>query len=300
MKLDSMGLSNTTLTWVFSYLTNRTQCIVDELSKMYSAWSNVDVEVRHGSVFGPLLFRLYINDISKNLKYYRQIIFADDTQICMDATPAMLVTALTNVTHDVNEIVKFSRDNDLKLNATKSKIIILGSSTYIISINFYSLPQILVDGTIIPYVHHTKNLGIVMQSNLSRSKHVSYIFERVHHTSHRLKLHRNSLTTSLHVKSVKTLVFSLTDYYCVVHNDCTAEVNTKLQRLINSSIRFIYDLKRDDHITPHRLRLKWLSVKNRRVYFISIQLYNILNDNAPNHVQELFMKKSETAKQMNS
>lgn len=81
------------------------------------------------------------------------------------------------------------------------------------------------------------------------------ISKKVHGILHRLKLHKNSLSTELRINLVLAFVFPIIDYCCVVYNDLSGELNVKLQRLVNSTIRFIYNLERDEHITPFRHRL---------------------------------------------
>lgn len=247
--------------------------------------------VPQGSVLGPLLFSLFINDISESLRYTKHIVFADDTQIYLHCLPSEMNHALEMITHDINIIVNYASCNGLKLNISKSKILILGSATYTNAINLDSLPVINIERSIIPYVDHARNLGVILQSNLSWSKHVNSISGRVHATLHRLKFHKNSLPTTLRIKLVQTLIFPLIDYCYVVYNDLSSGLSVKLQKLINCAIRFIYNLRYDEHITPFRHRLKWLSMNNRRTYFMGIMLFNILHGCAPEYLNEIFARK---------
>lgn len=262
-KLAHLGFTDSTLSWVYLYLNNRTQRVIDGITGDISDIAINNFGISQGSVLGPLLFMLFINDISLNLKYCKHIIYADDTQIYCDTAPTDLILALENVAHDAGTISNFARDNGLKLNGYKSKILIMGSSQHINAINYNLLPPIIINGDQIPYVRSTKNLGVIIQSNLSWTKHTTYMSSRVYAVLHRLKTHKNSLPTNLRVSLVVTLIFPIIDYCCVTYNDCTTEIDLRLQRLINATIRFIYNCKRDEHITPYRQQLKWLSVKNR-------------------------------------
>lgn len=76
-------------------------------------------------------------------------------------------------------------------------------------------------------------------------------------------------------------------------NGITAELNLKLQRLVNCTIRFIYDLKRDVYITPYRQYFKWLLVANRRAYFMAIMIYKILHGAVPQYLLDIFKMKNE-------
>lgn len=87
----------------------------------------------------------------------------------------------------------------------------------------------------------------------------------------------------------KTTGFSYIDYCCLVNHDLTDKLNLKLQRLVNCAIRFIFDLRRDEQMTPYRHQLNWLSVKNRRQYFLGIFMYWIRYLEVASYLSELFV-----------
>ena len=87
---------------------------------------------------------------------------------------------------------------------------------------------------------------------------------------------------------ISSLIFPLLDYCCLLYKDLTAEQNVQLQRLINCSMKFILNLRRDEHITPYRRYLGWLTVGSRRLYFFGIMTYKILHFDAPGYLLELF------------
>ncbi|KAK0169327.1 hypothetical protein PV328_012197 [Microctonus aethiopoides] len=288
IKLAKIGFSTSSLKLICSYLTNRQQCVIDVTHSTSSHWSKIINGVPQGSVLGPLLFSLYISDISKVLKYSKYIIFADDVQIYRDCVPSEIDHAIDKLRNDINAISQYAIDNDLKLNLDKTKILIMGSASYINNIEADTLPVITINQTVLPYVQHARNLGVILQSSLSWSKHVTYISSRVHTTLYRIKLHNNSLSVPLKTKLVTSLIFPILDYCCVVYNDVTVQLNLKLQRLMNSAIRFIYNIRRDEHITPFRLKLRWLTVRDRRKYFMAILVYKILFGVTPDYIKEIF------------
>ena len=77
IKLRGLGFSDVVLTWVYFYLTDRTQAVVDEGGEC-SSWLTTSLGVLQGSVLGPLLFTLFINNICSSLKHSQHMIFADD------------------------------------------------------------------------------------------------------------------------------------------------------------------------------------------------------------------------------
>ncbi|XP_071581375.1 uncharacterized protein [Temnothorax nylanderi] len=146
IKLKQIGFSDAVLNWIFSYLTGRSQAVIDDEGNL-SDWIFTSSGVPQGSVLGPLLFSLYINDIYKILRYASHMIFADDVQIYRLCSPANILQALELITCDANAIFDYANTNGLKLNATKSKVIIFGSQAYINTIDLSSLPPIIVNNT---------------------------------------------------------------------------------------------------------------------------------------------------------
>ena len=130
-----------------------------------------------------------------------------------------------------------------------------------------------------------------VSSNLSWRSHVLSISRRVHFSLHRLKYHRNVLSRELRSTLMSSLTVPILDYFCLVYNDLSDELNTKLQQLINCSIRFIFDLRRDVHISPYR-SLGWLTVKSCRLYFLGIATFNILQGSSPPYLGDLFPRST--------
>ena len=130
----------------------------------------------------------------------------DDTQIYLSVLFAQLQEEIARMAHEVGVIWEYAIGNGLKLNISKSKILILGSNAYVGKIDFSDLPPISINGTNLPYVSDERISGVVMQNNLSWSKHVFLISHKSHGTLHSLKYHKNSLPTETNLKLVTTLV----------------------------------------------------------------------------------------------
>ena len=142
--------------------------------------------------------------------------------------PSELDRGINLIAHDAGVIALYASDNVLKLNLAKSKAIILGSRAFVSRFDISTLPRILVDGTALPFVSEVRNLGVVMSSNLSWRSHVLFISRRVHFSLHRLKYHRNVLSRELRSTHLSSLIFPILDYCCLVYNDLSDELSTKL------------------------------------------------------------------------
>ena len=122
-KLSYFGADQATAKWFQSYLSNRTQrCNVN--GNLSSA-STVTCGVPQGSILGPLLFLMYINDLPNCLRVAAPRMFADDTSITLSAkTVADLKLAVTS---ELNNLTCWLRANKLSLNVAKTELIIIGS-----------------------------------------------------------------------------------------------------------------------------------------------------------------------------
>ncbi|CAD6240772.1 GSCOCG00008903001-RA-CDS, partial [Cotesia congregata] len=84
------------------------------------------------------------------------------------------------------------------------------------------------------------------------------------------------------------MVIPIIDYCSLVLMDISKRLDYKLQRLINNGIKFIFNLKRDEHITPHRRSLQWLTVKSKRYYFLACFLYKLFNSGEHKFLRSMF------------
>ena len=215
VKLRILGFGHSALRWFFSYLTGRSQAVVNDVGGC-SGWLTTAAGVPQGSVFCPLLFSLFINDISSALRYTQYMIFADDTQIHLSCPPSQIISRINIITHDVGVIANYASENGLKLNLTKSKVLVMGSRAVVSRINLSSLPPIMVGGTRLPFVSVARNLDVVMSSDLSWRSHVMSISGKVQFTLYRLRFHRRALTRELRSALIVSLVFPIVDYCCLV------------------------------------------------------------------------------------
>jgi hypothetical protein len=124
------GITNVELDWFSSYLTNREQvCIVNGIT---STPKKIVCGVPQGSIVGPLLFLLYINDLPDCLDKTTPRLYADDTQIFSAAKD--LEKLSENINHDMNKLREWLIRNKLQHHPTKTKVMYIGSITIFFTI----------------------------------------------------------------------------------------------------------------------------------------------------------------------
>lgn len=165
---------------------------------------------------------------------------------------------------------------------------VIGSRPLRNRINFNDLPSVSYDGIPIAYTSTAKNLGLTMDGNLAWTAHINQISKRMHYSIHSLKRLQSFLPLRTKIMLAQSLLLPILDYADVCYLDATEELLDKLDRLQNLCIRFIYGLRKFDHISEYRRQLKWLPIRFRRNLHILTVLYNVLNTSSPGYLRERF------------
>ena len=166
-KLEHYGIRGVALNWLKNYLTNRMQCT--EIGDTLSELELIKCGVPQGSVLGPLLFLIYINDIVNSSKLFNFTLFADDTSLYYSCKNT------NNLEHVVNcELARISdwlSANRLSLNVAKSKLLYFTNKNR----NAFKDIDIKINGESLKEVDSAKYLGVYMDNKLSWNVHTNNI-----------------------------------------------------------------------------------------------------------------------------
>ena len=195
-KLWTTGILGNLWRWFKAYLSSRTQC--GSVNSQHSRFLPVLSGVPQGSILGPLLFLIYINDLPLSTSFSTPLFFADDTK-CFRPIRCYIDTCLLQ--QDLNTFTNWSNDWKISFNESKCTLLRFCSSPQITWQNNYTINH----QQLYPMDSHT-NLGIVMSADLSWRKHYDLISDRAYKTLGLLH-HTLNTTNSVHVK--KLLYLSL-------------------------------------------------------------------------------------------
>ena len=170
-KLSYYGLSEEAVQLFRSYLSDRRQYV--ELSCTVSDQCSITCGVPQGSILGPLLFTIYVNDLFLATDIFHPVLYADDTT---------LITSIFTTVQNSEEIINYElrnvsdwlKLNKLSLNVSKTKAMVFHCQQRVVS-----YPELYLEGRPIEFVKHFKFLGIIMDENLKFGNHIDQVGKKV-------------------------------------------------------------------------------------------------------------------------
>ena len=218
-KLEHYGIRGKWHSWFQSYLSDRKQFV--DLNGIRSTEECIQVGVPQGSILGPLLFLLYINDLPASLSKMLAVKFADDTNLVIRG--GSLEDLANEINTDLASVSDFFKANKLKLNVEKTKMVCFRKKGK----NITEVP-IMLDGARLSYNDSATFLGITLDCNLNWEQHCTAVANKTARNSGIL----NRLKSYLPKASLKILYDSLVSshflYGLEVWGACPAKVKKRL------------------------------------------------------------------------
>ena len=165
-KLQYYGIRNESLQLFKSYLSNRYQ--YTEIENITSESSLITTGVPQGSILGPLLFLIYVNDIPNATNTFYPIVYADDTTL--SATLNTFGNNNTDINEELHSIITWLKLNKLSINIDKTK-----AMTFHTFHKTVEQPPIKIGNTTIEYVNQFNFLGIIIDKHLTWTPHINHI-----------------------------------------------------------------------------------------------------------------------------
>lgn len=233
-KLFACGIRGKPLDLLKSYLQNRQQYVCLQGSK--SPFLSISRGVPQGSILGPLLFNLYINDLVNIDKSAKFVIYADDSTILFSGPNVGDLVSECNNT--LSTLSTWSSLNELKINPTKTKIVIFHARSKTVQL----LNPISYEGQNIAVVDEHKILGVTFSSHLSWNSHVEELCRRLSSTTGALSRCQRLLPTKVKLQIYYALFASHLNYCNLVWITTTKQNLNKILLLQKKILRHIADI----------------------------------------------------------
>ncbi|KAI8518911.1 hypothetical protein Bbelb_021680 [Branchiostoma belcheri] len=173
-KLKAYGISGLMHDWFSSYLSDRQQRVV--IQGATSAWKSPLAGVPQGSVLGPTLFILYINDLATSSTQCLANLFADDTSLSFSHHSVHRVVATLN--RELSTVSTWLSTWKLEANIDKCKVMFITTRTL-----RQPIPPVTLGGTVLQVVTSHKHLGVTLTNTLSWSQHIEVISTKARRSS---------------------------------------------------------------------------------------------------------------------
>ena len=282
-KLKRMGFSDASLAWFRSYLTNRK--VGTLFNSSMSNFSDIHHGVPQGSILGPVLFVIYINDIVRQVKNCRIHLYADDTVLYFSHKDPIHIENVLN--NDFKRVYDWMCVNKLSLNLQKTESFLIGSRS---SLSRRNTLRIKLCGQEIKHKETVKYLGVTLDQQLKWDVHINALcgktcklvkyFGRLRHVLNEtcLKLLYNSL------------VLPLFDYADLIYDSATMKYTSQLQKIQNRAGRIILGINPYKHVSNHEIHqiLNWDSLNTRRKKHLNSMVFKCLHDYSAPYLKESF------------
>ena len=227
LKLEAFGIHGSMLQWFSLFLTTRWQRVI--INGCFSERSPVMSGVLQGSILGPLLFILYINDLPSSISSYMKI-FADNVAMyhSVDSPNDCRVFQ-----HDLNLVSTWCAKWQMRLNPSKCDILCISNKRSQIQPTYY------INNYHLQWASSIKHLGVVADSKLSWNDHVSYVSYKATNILNLLHHHMYSCNISSKQKAFRSIVLPVLDYTSIVWNPHTQKNISVLENIQNRAARWV-------------------------------------------------------------
>ena len=291
-KLEHYGIRGTSLQWFKSYLSNRQQFV--SFNGYNSDKRQISCGVPQGSVLGPLLFLIYINDlpnISKVLNFY---LFADDTNIYYESTDLINMERVMN--EELKKLYQWLCANKLSLNISKTNFLIFHS---------YNKPlhktiTLKINNKAIKEEKYVKYLGILIDSTLSWKFHINELGKKVSRVIGVLYKIRQFVTEDIMICIYYSLIYPYLIYGIPVWGSASKTLLTTIHIIQKKIVRLI--TYNDDkpaspgalvHTPPLFYKLNILNIFDVFKLELNKFTFSVINGTSPSQFHNMFIQLNQ-------
>ena len=282
-KLYHYGIRGPAHKLMESYLSERKQYVIIKNSS--SSTRSINIGVPQGSILGPLLYLIYVNDIT-NATSCNPRLFADDTCLVLNNSSLSILELNCNI--ELKNLKNWCDANKLQINPQKSAVIVIPPKLNSPSVNI----QLMYNNSLIPCNNSFKYLGVILDSKLNFKSHIDI-------TASKISRAVGILSKLRYIFPMSSLVLL---YYALVHphllfglpvwgSTFTTSLN-KLQTLQNKAIRIITNSDIRTPITPKYYELGILKLSDLYTYEIAKLMHQHSRHTLPLPLSSLFNKTS--------
>ena len=285
-KLHAYGFDKTSLNFVLNYLTERVQRT--KVNGVYSKRRKIRYGVPQGSILGPLLFNLFMNDIFYFVKESKLANYADDTTIYTAKDGIFpFLHALKSETEIVLDWFKL---NEMKSNSDKGHMIVVenGHKPAYVSNTFLYLEK---EKQLLQNEENVKLLGVWIDDKMTYEKHIKTLLKKANQKLHALMRVSKYMTEEKLRILMKTFVESQFNYCPLLWMIHSRHINERINNIHERALRVVY---KDDNLTFEQLLDKdnSFSIHDKNLQKLALLMFKVKNNLCPKPIQEIFKQNT--------
>ena len=281
-KLNAYGFDRKSLKYIFSYLKGRRQCV--KINGICSKFLTILAGVPQGSILGPILFNIFINDIFLFIQEGNLHGFADDLTISAYADTLKHLNDI--LCSEANIAIKWLQNNKMIVNPSKFQAIVLSKSKKSIDTTF------VIEGHQIKSSDCVKLLGISIDDKLMFDKHISKLCKKAGGQLNQLCRFKNHLSSLSKKLSINSFIFSNFNYCPLVWHFMSASNTKKVEKIHERLLRFLYG----NIFNTSYEGLLQLSGKTSmfvsRLKCLCTEIYKTINNINPKYMKNIFYRST--------
>ena len=278
-----VGVGQIALKWFKSYMSDRVQAV--HINGSTSPARPLTCGVPQGSVLGPQLFSIYAAPVSKIIRNNNLLshFYADDTQIYITVKPHQedIDAAVETIEQCVTEIRSWMKTNSLKLNDSKTEVIVYGSAQ---QLKKFTLQSLRVGDCVVRVTDSVRNLGVQFDAEMTMESHVTAVCKSAIFHLRNISRIRRYLTAAATEQIVHAFVTNRLNIGNALLYRLPLKQTQRLQKIQNWAARLIDGAMRYSHATPLLKKLHRLPIAVRVKFKILLLTHRALKGQAPDYI----------------